>query len=782
MSTSPSLIETIKRKISNLLAVERAWFYKVIKYTWIVFFCFVLGLPLYLFTVSIDLFGLFGSMPSIREIENPENDLSSELISGDGVSLGRYYRGGINRSQISFNEISEDLKQILVISEDHRYYNHSGLDFPAYFRVIYGVLTLNLQGGGSTLTQQLAKILYTQNEDHSLDGHIAKLGGLPKRFIEKSKEWVISVDLEKRFTKEEIIAMYLNTASFSSNSFGIKVAAETYFNKEPDSLNIQESAMLVGMLQNPSLYNPKRNPNNALRKRNEVLYKVFKAGYKIKTKEQYDSIKALPIELNFSVQNQNQGLATYFRTVISRYLISFCKERGIDLYNSGLRIYTTIDSRAQQYAEDAMAEHMSGLQKLFDEEWKRRNKSPWVNDKYEEIPNFLKSRIKRTDAYKAYAEKYGEGSDSLNIMLNMKKPMTVFSWKGERDTLFSSMDSLNYYERFLQSGMMSMDPNTGAIKAWVGGINHKFFKYDHVKQGKRQPGSTFKSFVYGLAIESGYSPCQKMKDISPTFNLESGGTWQPENSEGGYGTGVEMNIREALARSVNSITAQLLKDLQPKNVVEFAERVGISSKLDPVPSLCLGTSDVSLYELVGAYSTFVNSGIYTEPYYITRIEDKNGNVIENFIPKTRQALNEQNAYKMVFMLKGGVEISGGSSNNLSKVVKENNEIGGKTGTTDNASDGWYMGITHNLVSGVWVGGDERNIHFPSWQFGSGARTARPIWDKYMQKIYADPAVGIAKGQFKRPITGLDMTLDCDKYSSDPSDSLAPQVRPFDINN
>jgi penicillin-binding protein 1A len=778
MSTSPSLIETIRQKTNKWLKIERPWFHKIIKYTWIFLLCVLIGLPLYLFTVRIDLFGLYGGMPSIKEIENPENDLSSELITADGVLLGRYAR--YNRSQITYDEMSEDLKNTLIISEDHRFLQHSGLDLPAYFRVMYGVLTFNLKGGGSTITQQLAKILYTQNIDHSLDGHIARIGGLPKRFVEKSKEWVISVNLERRFTKEEIISMYLNTASFSSNSFGIKVAAETYFHKQPDSLNLQESAVLVGMLQNPSLFNPKRNPNNALKKRNEVLYKIYKAGYKIKTKEEYDSIKALPIELHFSVQNQNQGMATYFRTVIGNYLMDYCKSKGIDLWNSGLKIYTTIDSRMQRYAEEATAEHMAKLQKDFDAQWKARKRNPWVGDDYQEIPNFLKSRIKQSDAYKIYSAKYGADSDSLRIMLNLKKQMTVFTWKGERDTLFSSLDSLAYYKKFLQSGMTAMDPNTGAIKAWVGGINHKFFKYDHVKQGKRQPGSLFKPFVYGLALESGYSPCQRMKDISPSFTLAGGGTWWPENAEGGRGTGEEMTIRQAMARSVNSITAQMLKNLGEQNVVDFAHNVGIQSELDPVPSLCLGTSDVSLFEVVGAYGTFVNNGIYTEPYFITRIEDKNGNVIENFLPKVRQGTDEQTAYKMIYMLRGGVEESGGTSGGLNRELKIDNELGGKTGTTDNASDGWYMGVTHDLVSGVWVGGDERNIHFPSWSFGAGAKTARPIWQNFMLKVYADAATGVVKGQFKRPASGLDISLDCSQVQD--SDSLQVKVKPWEINN
>ena len=778
MNTSPSLTERIKSKINKLLQWRASWIPAVVRWFWLVLISILLGLPLYVFTVSINLFGLYGNMPSIKEVENPENDLSSELISADGVSLGRYFR--FNRSQVTFDELSADLVNTLLLSEDHRFYQHSGLDFQAYLRVLWGLVTLSPAGGGSTITQQLAKNLYTMNPDRSLDGTLSNLGSIPRRAIQKTKEWMIAVDLEKNFTKEEILAMYLNTVTFSSNAFGIKVAAETYFNKQPDSLNLQESAVLVGMLQAATLYNPQRNPENALRKRNEVLYKVYKHGYKIKTSEQYDSIKALPIELNYSVQNQNEGLATYFRTVMSNYLMAFCNERGIDLWNSGLRIYTTLDSRLQKYAEEAMAEHMKPLQEQFDQEWKREGKNPWVDDDRREIPGFINSRIKKTDVYEQLVEKYGEGSDSLKIMLNIKRPMTVFTWKGERDTLFSYLDSVAFYKRFLQAGMMAMDPATGDIKAWVGGINHKYFKYDHVMQGTRQPGSTFKPFVYGLAMESGYSPCHPMKDISPSFKVP-GGVWWPPNADGKRGSGEEMTIRQAMARSVNSITAQMMQALGAENVVEFANRVGIKSKLDPVPSLCLGTSDVSLYEMVGAYSTFANGGIHTEPFFITRIEDKNGNIIENFVPKTKQAINEQTAFKMIYMLMGGVEESGGTSAYISPELKLDNEIGGKTGTTNNASDGWYMGLTHNLVTGVWVGGDERSIHFPSWTFGQGGKSARPIWDKFMMKVYADPQTGITKGKFKRPASGLDITLDCGKVSEHP-DSLVIEVKPWDINN
>jgi penicillin-binding protein 1A len=617
------------------------------------------------------------------------------------------------------------------------------------------------------------------NPDKSLDGHFAKLGKYPRRIIQKTKEWIISIQLEENFTKEEIIAMYLNTATFSSNTFGIKVAAETYFDKGPDSLNIQEAAVLVGMLQAVTLFDPNRNPESSLKKRNEILYKLYNHGYKIKTQAQYDSVKAMPIELNYSFQNQNEGLATYFRTVLGNYMLSYCRNRGIDLYNSGLKIYTTIDTRMQKYAEEAVAEHMKPLQKQFYEEWKKRGRNPWVDDEGKEIKDFLQRRIRQTDAYKIYAEKYGEKSDSLKIMLNLKKPMTIFTWDGERDTLFSSFDSLHYYKQFIQMGLMAVDPYTGHIKAWVGGINHKYFKFDHVKQGTRQPGSTFKAFVYGLAMETGWSPCVIKKDIAPQFNLPNQPPWYPLNADGTRGHGETMTIRKAMAQSVNSITAQVMQELKAENVVEFAHRVGIQSKLDPVPSLCLGTSDVSLYEMVGAYATFINSGIYTEPIYITRIEDKNGNVIEIFNPKTREAISEQTAYKMVYMLRGGAEEEGGSSLGLSRELRIDNEIGGKTGTTNDASDGWYMGATHDLVTGIWTGGDERAVHFPSWVFGQGGRTARPIWDIFMRKLYADPQSGIVKGQFKRPSSGLDMTLDCSRHTVNDSTNIDVE-EPWDI--
>ena len=686
----------MRQTVSTLLQIKKAWFAIAIKALWIVILTIIIGLPIYIFSVRYDLFGLFGEMPSLRAIENPENDLSSELISADGVSLGRYYI--YHRSQVSYEQLSPDLVNTLLISEDHRFQDHSGLDFRAFLRVMYGIVTFNTgQGGGSTITQQLAKNLFTLNPE--LEGSLAKTIPFTRRIIQKTKEWVISIHLERNFTKKEIIAMYLNTCSFSNNAYGIKVATETYFKKQPNKLNLQESAVLVGMLQNPSLFNPRQRPKNALLKRNEVLAKLFRRGY-IKSKASYDSLRNLPIELKFSVQNQNQSLAAHFRTAIEN-----------------------------------------------------------------ELEGFLESRIQQSEVYKSLVKKYGSDSDSIKIMLNIKRPMTIFTWRGERDTLFSSMDSLSYYKRFLHAGFMSMDAQTGAIKAWVGDISHKYFKYDHVRQGKRQPGSTFKPFVYGMAMEAGYDPCLKLLDISPTFKLSNGSTWTPANAEGDRGTGKTMTLRRALALSKNSITAQLLQKIGAENVVDFAKRVGIKSKLDPVPALCLGVSNVSLYELVGSYGTFVNLGIYTEPFYISRIADKNGNVLQNFVPVQKQVINDQTAFKVIYMLMGGVEEVGATSESLDDELKIDNEIGAKTGTTSDGSDGWFMGVTHNLVSGAWVGGDEPSIRYREWSLGSGGRTARPIWEKYMLKVYGDKTVGYKKDEFRRP-NGEDTPIDCTAFESD----------------
>ncbi|MEQ9468825.1 MAG: transglycosylase domain-containing protein [Ekhidna sp.] len=741
---------------------------KLIKYIlralWIFFILGLIGIPSIFLMVKNDAFGWFGGLPSLQALERPDPDLSSELISADGVSLGKYFRK--NRTPVTYEELSPELVNTLLVTEDIRFKNHSGIDLRALVRAVVGKLTLSFQGGGSTLTMQLAENLYSTNSDKK--GSLYKYPSIGQ-LVTKVKEWIIAVQLEKSYTKEEILAMYLNTIEYGSNSYGIKVAAQTFFNKLPSQLDYQESASLVGSINKPTAYNPVFNPERAKRKRTEVLWNVHKYG--LIDRELYDSLNNRELELNYLIESQNEGLATYFRTVAKNYLVSWAIENGYDLFEDGLKIYTTIDSRMQQYAEEAVAEHMDTLQQVFGEHWKGEN--PWIDDDNNEIPEFLDNAMKRTDAYRNLKAQFGENSDSIEFYLNQKKSMTVFSWEGEIDTVFSSYDSLNYYKRFLQAGFMSMDPRTGYIKAWVGGINHKYFKFDHVKQGRRQPGSTFKPIVYTAAIDNGYSPCFPVVDAPVSFSLpgQDPPTWVPQNSNGKF-TGEVMTIREAMARSVNSITAFMMNRIGPSTVVDYAKRLGVESPLDAVPSLCLGAGgDVSIYEMVGAYSTFVNKGTFIKPFFIARIEDKNGNVIQQFVPDEQEAINEETAYLMLHMLKGVVELGTGRS--LDYSLKVDNEIGAKTGTTQNASDGWFIGVTKDLVSGAWVGGDDRSIRFREWYLGQGGRTALPIWERYMEKIYADETLGYEKGFFEKPTKPIRTVIDCELYeeNSNPSDTV-----------
>ncbi|MEQ8715584.1 MAG: transglycosylase domain-containing protein [Cyclobacteriaceae bacterium] len=731
---------------------------KIIPILWVVFVLGVLSAPAFIYSVRVDLFGLYGGLPSLQDLEKPDPELSSELYSADGLLLGKYFRH--NRTPVNYRELSPKLIETLLVTEDIRYTEHSGIDFRGLGRVlVYSLLLGENAGGGSTITQQLAKNLFRTRTDQ-FKGTLSNVPGL-RMLIVKVKEWIVAVRLEKFYTKEEIMAMYLNTAEYGSNSYGIRVAAQTYFNKLPSELGYNESAILVGLLNKPTRYNPVYNPEFAKEKRQEVLYNLQK--YNRISTEEFDSLKTADFGLQYQVAGHNEGPATYFRSVIRNFLMDWCAEHGYDLFDDGLKIYTTIDSRMQSYAELAVEEHMSALQKIFDEHWEGRN--PWIDTDGKEIPNFVEQAIKRTDIYRGLVEQYGEDSDSIDVILNRPKPMTVFSWDGEKDTIMSPVDSLKYYKRFLQAGFMSMDPHSGHIKAWVGGIDHKYFKYDHVKQGRRQPGSTFKPFVYTAAIDNGYSPCYPVIDAPVVFDMpgQNPPFWQPDNAEGRW-SGETMTIRRAMASSVNSITAFMMKKVSPETVVNYAKQMGITSPLEAVPSLCLGAGgDVSIFELVGAYSTFVNKGVWTEPTFITRIEDENGAVLQEFVPKKVEALNEETAYLMLHMLKGATEEEDGTGRGLSWELKSENEIGAKTGTTQNASDGWFMGVTKDLVSGSWVGGDDRSIHFRSWVLGQGARTAMPIWSKYMTSVYADKDLGITKGPFDQPMRELSIEIDCDLY-------------------
>ncbi|PSL02986.1 penicillin-binding protein 1A [Cecembia rubra] len=736
---------------------------KIIKIIWLVFAAGIVGFILFVWTVSVNFLGLFGELPDFKALENPRTEVASELYSADGVLLGSYFRE--NRSPVTYNELSPNLVNALIATEDVRFEKHSGIDLQSMGRVFFKSLILRQgAGGGSTLSQQTAKNLFKTRNLES-QGVLSRVPGL-RMLIIKTKEWIVATKLEKSYTKDEILTLYLNTSEFGSNAYGIKTAAKTFFNKNPNELNVQESAVLVGLFKAPTYYSPVFNPDNSLRRRNTVLAQMEKYGYL--NRSERDSLMAMPIELDYRVENQNQGLATYFREVLKAELLKWTKEylkpdgTPYDLFGDGLKIYTTIDSRMQRYAEEAMDEHMRELQKKFENEMGSRD--PWIDENGRVIPNFLETQVKRTEAYRNLVRRYGAESDSINIKLNEKKRMRIFSWtKGELDTMMSTMDSLRHYKKHLQAGFMSMDPHTGHVKAWVGGINHKHFKFDHVKQAKRQPGSTFKPFVYAAAIENGYSPCYSVIDQPVEVNIPGQPAWTPKNADGKFSY-EKMTIRRAMAQSVNSVTAFMMKKLGPKVVVETAHRIGITSDLDEVPALALGTADVSVYEMVGAMGTFVNKGEHIVPFYIDRIEDKNGNVLQQFTPKKRPAMSEEHAYLMLYMMRGGFEESRGTSQGVPWTLRDQgNELGGKTGTTQNASDGWYMGMSKDLVSGAWVGGDDRAIHFRNWASGQGGQTARPIWVRYMAKVYADPTLGYTKGPFPRPERPLSIEIDCDKY-------------------
>jgi len=737
------------------------WASKTINYLWKGFFGGLVFFILFVWLVSINFLGLFGTLPDFKALENPDSQLASELFAADGVLLGTFARE--NRSPVTFEELSPNLVQALIATEDERFEEHSGIDLKAMFRVfVKSILLGQDSGGGSTLSQQTAKNLFKTRTDAS-SGLLSSIPGL-RMLIIKTKEWIVATQLERAYTKNEILTLYLDTSEFGSNAFGIKTAAKTFFNKLPQDLSIQESAVLVGLFKAPTYYSPVFNPENSLRRRNTVLSQMVKN--KFLTETEYDSISQLPIVLDYQVQNQNQGLATYFREIVKADLIKWTKENlksdgtAYDLFGDGLKIYVTIDSRMQRYAEESMKEHMNELQKGFFKEMGTRD--PWINESYQVIPNFIENAVKRTEAYRLLQQRYGDQTDSIELKLNEKKKMKIFSWEGERDTLMSTMDSMRYYKKFLQTGMMTMDPSTGHIKAWVGGIDHKYFKFDHVKIGKRQPGSTFKPFVYAAAIENGYSPCYSVVDQPVEVNIPGQRPWSPANADGKF-SNQRMTIRRAMAQSVNSVTAYMMKKLSPLIVIETARRLGITSDLEEVPSLALGVNDVSIFEMVGAFGTFVNKGEHITPYYIDRIEDKNGNLIHQFTPKKKPAMSEEHAYLMTYMLRGGFEESAGTSQGVPSSIREGNELGGKTGTTQNGSDGWYMGISKDLVSGIWVGGDDRAIHFRSWASGQGAKTARPIWVKFMAKVYEDERLGYTKGPFPRPERPLSIEIDCDKY-------------------
>ena len=728
---------------------------KAVKVLWILFGSFLAFIVLFFFCVAK---GAFGVMPTFEELENPQTNLATQIISCDGKVLGSYFVE--NRSNVVYSDLSPYLPQALISIEDERFEKHSGIDSKSLFRVAFGVMTGNKKGGGSTITQQLAKNLFPRDENLST----------VRLVIRKFQEWITAVKLEYNYSKEEIVAMYLNTVAFGHNAYGIRSAAKTFFDKDPKSLNIEESALMAGVVNAPTRFSPVRNPDRALGRRNLVLKAMQKNGYL--SPEQYDSISQIPIDMShFGVMDHNTGQATYFREYLRKELTEWAKThlradgRPYNIYRDGLKIYTTIDSRMQRYAEEAVKEFVGGsLQPSFFKHWEGRKNAPFsLNDK-DKIDNIMETSMKRSDRYRAL-KNAGMPLDSIKVVFDTPVEMTVFSWDGPIDTVMTPMDSIRYYKWFLQASLVSIETHTGHVKAYVGGIDYRFFKYDHVTQAQRQVGSTFKPFLYSLAMQEGeYTPCTKIPNIPYNIQLEDGKFWSPRNA-GGKHVNEEVTLKYALAQSNNWISAYLMNRFGPQAVITMARRMGVESHIDPVPAICLGVCDLKLIEMVGAMSTFANQGVYIKPMYITKIEDKNGNVVERFAPEESEAMSEVTAYKMVELMKGVVQ--SGTGGRLRYMYKLNNPIAGKTGTTQNQSDGYFMGITPDLTTGVWVGAEDRSVHFRSTELGQGSRTALPIWGLYMQKVYADKSLNVSKGDFPKPTApGVDLNFNCEKDEID----------------
>lgn len=739
---------------------------KIIKALWILF-ATVIVLCIFLFIAIAK--GWIGYMPPVEELENPSYKFATEVISEDGVTLGNYSSEKNNRIYTSYSELSPHIINALIATEDIRFKEHSGIDAKALGRAIVkrGILMNKSAGGGSTLSQQLAKLLFTENV----------ASNTLQRLFQKPIEWVIAVNLEKYYTKDEILTMYLNKFDFLNNAVGIKTASHTYFGREPKDLKIEEAALLVGMCQNPSRNNPaSRNEKirtNALNRRNVVLGQMEKAN--IITAAEQDSLSAMPIKLNYHRVDHKEGLATYFREYLrgvlnaskpdkSNYrawqkqkyyedsldwetnpLYGWCKKNtkkdgtNYNLYTDGLKIYTTIDSRMQKYAEEAVVDHVKELQGQFFKEKKNRKKAPYSNNlTQEEVDVILKRSMKQSDRYRQM-KAAGISETEIEKAFNTPEEMSVFSWNGMRDTTLTPMDSIKYYKHFLRAGFMSMDPFNGHVKAYVGGPNYSYFQYDMAMVGRRQVGSTIKPFLYTQAMENGYSPCDQMRHVEQTLMDENGIPWTPRNATNkNYGENV--TLRWGLANSSNWVSVYLMGKMNPYALVRLMHSFGVRNRdIMPTVSLCLGSPEISVGEMVSAYTAFANRGIRVAPVFVTRIEDNEGNVLATFTPQMEEVISPTSAYKMLDMLRAVInEGTGGRVRGRYGITAD---MGGKTGTTNSNSDGWFMGFTPSLVSGVWVGGEERDIHFDTMLYGQGASLALPIWAKYMQKVFADPKLG-----------------------------------------
>lgn len=744
-------------------------FKKYIKWFWGLFGTGILAVVLLFLLAS---WNVFGKLPTFEELENPESNLASKIISADGQQLGTYYNE--NRTPIKYEDLPQNLIDALVATEDERYYDHSGIDFRGTARAF---AYLGQNGGASTVTQQLSKLLFSDPPKSTVE-----------RLIQKVKEYVISTRLERQYTKEEIITMYLNKFDFLFNAIGISSASRIYFNKNVKDLSVEESAVFVAMLKNPRQYNPHRKiSREKSKKRRDQVFKQMEKNGMITTAEK-DSLQALPMVVRFTPEGHRDGIATYFRENLKKFLSDWIKENPkgenadgeleyYNIYRDGLTITTTIDSRMQRMAEEAVKKHMPRLQAEFDKQNIKNKTAPFRDIEPEEVETIFNNAIRSSERRRKMLAA-GKSESEIRKSFDIPTDMTIFSWEGEIDTVMTPRDSIRYYKKFLRTGMMSMVPQTGEVRAWVGGINMSHFQYDHVQTGKRQVGSTFKPFLYATAVDQLHiSPCDTLPNT--LFSIAAGThgntkDWEPKNSDGKYGG--MMTMKDALAGSVNTISARLMNEVGPQPVIDLVEKLGVDvSNIPPVPSIALGTPDLSLYEMVSAYSAFANKGVYIKPQIISSIRDKNGTILYQHIPETHDVLSEEAAYVTLKLMEGvtesgsGRRLRTGKSNraDYKNVVTGHpysfkNPIAGKTGTTQNQSDGWFMGIVPNLVTGVWVGGDDRATHFRTTRYGQGATMALPLWGLFMKDVYDNKDLNVSDGEFEKP-EDLSIEVNCENY-------------------
>lgn len=752
-------IENIKRLLSKVKQILKRfghwyvhrfkgqpWWYKAIAGI----ISFVVFVILYFTAVNLNFLWLFGKSPTIHSIMHPETSEASELYSEDSVLIGKYFNE--NRTPVEYEEINPVFFKALIDTEDERFYSHHGIDFQGLFAAFKDILKGHARGA-STLTQQLVKNMFRVRTQYST-GLLGKIPGV-KILIMKSKEWVLAVELEMFYEKKEILTMYANTVDFGSNAFGIKTAAKTYFNTTPKDLTAEQAAVLVGLLKATSTYNPRINPENSIMRRNVVLDNMQKHGHL--TKQECDSIKKLPLGLNYKVETVYDGKALYFREAVANYLRQWCKDNGIDLYSAGLKIYSTLNYKMQKYAEEALVKQMRTVQRNFRNHW--GDQDPWRDENHNVIPNFIEDLAKKTDHYKALSQKYSN-EDSIFYYLNQKHKVKLFDYDGEKEEEMSTIDSIRYMVKFMHAGFVSMEPQNGHVKAWVGDIDFKSWKYDKVT-AMRQPGSTFKLFVYTEAMNQGLTPCDRRLDdyISLDVMNEKGELepWRPHNANG-YFTGDSIPLLAAFAQSINSVAVRVGMEVGTSNIVKTAHNMGIKSPLHDTPSISLGSSDVNLLELVNAYSTVVDDGRVHELVLVTKIVDRHGKVIYTAKDESHQAIPYRSAFFMQQLLQGGLREYGGTSMALWRFVRKfdkSTSFGGKTGTSNNHSDAWFVGVTPGLVSGAWVGGEYRSIHFRTGALGQGSRTALPIVGYYLESVLDDPQFSKYRRKFPDPKEDID---------------------------